>query len=46
MSSAFNVNGCFILQRKDVSKALCKSLRVGEMMDGQTDGRVGGQAGR
>ena len=27
MSSAFNLNGCFVLQRNDVSKALCK--RVG-----------------
>ena len=27
MSSAFNLNGCFVLQRNDVSKALCKRVR-------------------
>ena len=26
MSSAFNFNGCFILQRNDVSKAMCKRV--------------------
>ena len=33
MSSAFNVNSCFILQRNDVSKALCK--RVGLIVSRQ-----------
>ena len=31
MSSAFNINSCFILQRNDVSKALCKRVSVDKL---------------
>ena len=34
MSSAFNVNGCFILQRNDVSKALCKRVSERVIVEG------------
>ena len=30
MSSAFNLNGCFVLQRNDVSNVLCERVDLEE----------------